>query len=56
MLFNPRYGRIGLLAMPYFLIFSFWRVGGTINMLKKPTGWGKPERKGFAAANQSAKG
>jgi cellulose synthase/poly-beta-1,6-N-acetylglucosamine synthase-like glycosyltransferase len=137
MLFNPRYGRIGLLAMPYFLVFeifgplieiqgylmvfialiigilnaevalllfistilmgmlislsslfiaeknikyfrwkdlmillayailenfgsrqlfSFWRVGGTINMLKKPTGWGKQERKGFATANQSAKG
>ena len=36
-------------------LFSLWRVGGTINMLKKPTGWGKPERKGFAASNQSAK-
>ncbi|WP_103927453.1 glycosyltransferase [Petrotoga sp. SL27] len=137
MIFNPRYGRIGLLAIPYFLLFemfgplveiqgylmvfivliigilnaevvlllfisnillgilislsslfiaeknikylrwkdlmillayailenfgprqlfSFWRVGGTISMLKKPTGWGKPERKGFAAANHSAKG
>jgi cellulose synthase/poly-beta-1,6-N-acetylglucosamine synthase-like glycosyltransferase len=29
--------------------FSFWRVGGYFNMLKKPQGWGKLERKGFAA-------
>lgn len=134
MLFNPRYGRIGLFAMPYFFIFemigpiiemqgylmvfvalflgllnaeialllfvstvlmgvlisiaslliaeqdiksfrlkdilililyavienfgprqlfSFWRVGGYLNMLKQPTGWGKAERKGFASVNSS---
>jgi peptidoglycan-N-acetylglucosamine deacetylase len=30
-------------------LFSFWRVGGYFNMLKKPEGWGKLERKGFSA-------
>jgi cellulose synthase/poly-beta-1,6-N-acetylglucosamine synthase-like glycosyltransferase len=34
-------------------LFSFWRVGGYLNMLKKPTGWGKAERKGFAVINTS---
>lgn len=28
-------------------LFSLWRVGGLLNILKKPTGWGKPQRKGF---------
>ncbi|AFM42294.1 glycosyl transferase [Desulfosporosinus acidiphilus SJ4] len=130
MLFNPRYGRIGIVAMPYFLffemigpllealgylmviaafilgllnaqialllfistilmgvlvsvsslliaekdktyfklrdimlliiyaiienfgprqLFSLWRVGGYLNMLKKPGGWDKPVRRGFTA-------
>ncbi len=35
-------------------LFSFWRVGGYLNMLKQPTGWGKAERKGFAAINSAA--
>ncbi len=129
MIFNPSYGRVGLVAMPYFLIFeafgplieaegylavvaasvlnilnvkiavllfaanvlmgvvislsalfialrnlmylrwkdiavliwyalaenfgprqfmSVWRAAATVNMLKKPTGWGKAERRGFA--------
>ncbi|MDP4160287.1 MAG: glycosyltransferase, partial [Bacillota bacterium] len=30
-------------------LFSAWRVGGYLNMLKKPTGWDKPIRKGFVA-------
>ncbi|MBP7174717.1 MAG: glycosyltransferase [Thermoclostridium sp.] len=135
-LFNPRYGRTGILAMPYFLIFemigpiiemqgylmviaalllgllnveialllfiatilmgmllsisslliaekdlkvfrlkdililvgyafienfgprqllSFWRVGGYLSMLRKPSGWGKPERKGFSASKPAKK-
>jgi len=29
-------------------IISFWRVGGYINSMKKPKGWGKMVRKGFA--------
>ncbi|MGE4273912.1 MAG: glycosyltransferase [Desulfitobacterium sp.] len=38
-------------------LFSLWRVGGYLNMLKKPSGWGKLERKGFgAASNTAAKG
>jgi len=36
-------------------LFSLWRVSGFLNLLKKPTGWGKPERKGFSAPNTSAK-
>lgn len=30
-------------------LFSLWRVGGYFNLLKKPTGWDKPVRKGFVA-------
>jgi cellulose synthase/poly-beta-1,6-N-acetylglucosamine synthase-like glycosyltransferase len=30
-------------------LFSLWRVGGYFEMLKKPGGWDKPVRKGFAA-------
>ncbi|MDF2612384.1 MAG: glycosyl transferase [Clostridia bacterium] len=137
MLFNPRYGKTGLLAMPYFFVFemigpiiefqgyimvvlafilgllnieialllfastilmgvlisvasllisekdikrfslselmilvgyaiaenfgmrqilSLWRVGGYISMLKKPSGWGKLERKGFSSSDQAVKG
>lgn len=37
-------------------LFSFWRVSGFFNMLKKPTGWGKPQRKGFAGKNAGATG
>lgn len=29
--------------------FSLWRFGGYLNMFKKPTGWQKADRKGFAA-------
>lgn len=29
--------------------FSLWRFGGYINMFRKPAGWQKAERKGFAA-------
>lgn len=36
-------------------LFSLWRVGGYLNMLKKPSGWDKPERKGFTASNTCAK-
>ena len=137
MLFNPSYGKIGLIAMPYFLIFeafgpllevegylavvaafflgilntqiavllfianvlmgvlislsalfiaernlmylkwrelavllfyavvenfgprqliSFWRTGATVNMLNKPNGWGKAERRGFAGAEAQISG
>ena len=28
--------------------FSLWRFGGYINMFKKPVGWQKADRKGFA--------
>lgn len=37
-------------------LFSFWRVGGYFNMLKKPQGWGKIERKGFEANNSGVTG
>ena len=30
-------------------LISLWRVSGYINSLKKPKGWGKMERKGFAS-------
>lgn len=30
-------------------LFSLWRVGGYFNMLKRPTGWDKPVRRGFVA-------
>ena len=30
--------------------FSLWRVGGYLNMLKRPKGWEKAERKGFSSA------
>jgi hypothetical protein len=36
-------------------LFSLWRVGGYISMLKAPKGWGKLERKGFVAAGATAK-
>jgi hypothetical protein len=29
-------------------LISLWRVSGYINSLKKPKGWGKMERRGFA--------
>ena len=35
-------------------LFSFWRVGGYLNMLRQPTGWGKAERKGFAPMDSAA--
>jgi hypothetical protein len=28
-------------------LFSFWRVGAFVQMLRKPGGWDKAERKGF---------
>jgi cellulose synthase/poly-beta-1,6-N-acetylglucosamine synthase-like glycosyltransferase len=31
-------------------LFSFWRVLGYFNAMKKPKGWGKMERKGFGPA------
>lgn len=37
-------------------LFSLWRVGGYLNMLKTPSSWGKIERKGFAGPNTAAKG
>ncbi len=37
-------------------LFSFWRVGGYLNMLRKPTGWGKAERKGFVTENNVVEG
>jgi cellulose synthase/poly-beta-1,6-N-acetylglucosamine synthase-like glycosyltransferase len=30
-------------------LFSLWRVGGYFNLLKKPSGWDKPLRRGFNA-------
>ena len=36
-------------------LFSFWRVGAYFNLLKKPIGWDKAERKGFIAPGTSAK-
>ena len=36
-------------------IFSLWRVSGFFQMLKKPGGWDKPERKGFSNANTTTK-
>lgn len=51
-----RAGDIGTLVLYAFLenfgprqLISFWRFGGTIDMLRKPRGWGKPERKGFSS-------
>lgn len=35
--------------------FSLWRVGGYLNMLRKPGGWDKAERKGFSDSNTVAK-
>lgn len=37
-------------------LFSLWRVGGYLNMLKKPSGWDKAERKGFSSSDTSKKG
>lgn len=36
-------------------LFSFWRVGGYLNMLRKPSEWDKAERKGFSVSNTTAK-
>ena len=35
-------------------LISLWRVTGYINSLKKPKGWGKMERKGFAGKTSTA--
>ena len=35
-------------------LISFWRVTGYANSLKKPKGWGKMERKGFAVKKDLA--
>jgi cellulose synthase/poly-beta-1,6-N-acetylglucosamine synthase-like glycosyltransferase/HEAT repeat protein len=35
-------------------LISFWRVTGYVNSLKKPKGWGKMERKGFAVKTDLA--
>lgn len=37
-------------------LFSFWRIGGYFNMLKKPQGWGKLERKGFEVHGKGVTG
>jgi len=37
-------------------MLSFWRVGGYLSMLRKPTGWGKIERKGFADKSTKVEG
>lgn len=34
-------------------VFSLWRVLGFLNAMKKPTGWGKMERKGFGPTAQN---
>ena len=34
--------------------FSFWRVLGYFNAMKKPTGWGKADRKGFGGTKPPA--
>ena len=36
-------------------IFSLWRVSGFFQMLKKPGGWDKAERKGFANTEKNTK-
>ncbi len=36
-------------------IISFWRVGGYINSMKKPKGWGKMVRKGFTTQTNQGK-
>lgn len=36
-------------------IISFWRVGGYINSMKKPKGWGKMVRKGFSTQTTQGK-
>jgi len=35
--------------------FSLWRVGGYLNILRRPKGWEKAERKGFSSANVKVK-
>ncbi|MCK9314113.1 MAG: hypothetical protein M0P20_08715, partial [Methanocorpusculum sp.] len=35
--------------------FSLWRVGGYLNILRRPKGWEKAERKGFSSANANVK-
>lgn len=37
-------------------LISLWRVGGYISSLKKPKGWGKMERKGFAKVSHVSEG
>jgi cellulose synthase/poly-beta-1,6-N-acetylglucosamine synthase-like glycosyltransferase len=37
-------------------LFSMWRVSGFFSAMKKPKGWGKMERKGFAPAAHEAQG
>lgn len=37
-------------------LFSVWRVGATLRMLWKAEGWGKAERKGFAASGVAIEG
>lgn len=37
-------------------LFSFWRIGGYFNILKKPQGWGKLERKGFEVSGKGVTG
>lgn len=37
-------------------LFSFWRIGGYFNILKKPQGWGKLERKGFEVSDKGVTG
>ena len=36
-------------------LFSLWRVGGYLSMLRNTGGWDKAERKGFAAPNTASK-
>ncbi|MDD2620873.1 MAG: glycosyltransferase family 2 protein, partial [Syntrophomonadaceae bacterium] len=36
-------------------LFSLWRVGGYMNMLKGHSGWGKIERKGFAVSDTAGR-
>jgi cellulose synthase/poly-beta-1,6-N-acetylglucosamine synthase-like glycosyltransferase len=37
-------------------VFSMWRVLGFFSAMKKPAGWGKMERKGFASTSSSGQG
>ncbi|MEL1134942.1 hypothetical protein AAC978_07135 [Desulfitobacterium sp. THU1] len=54
--FNLRYGRTGIVAMPYFLTFERTLHRNVFALLRKPKGWDKVERKGFASTGTTLEG